>query len=151
MAEELGDLYRHASRRFAEKLWLAERSLGAGGVEGYRMRRVAAADPASGALRVEGGRPSAEVRLMRPDPAGSLGRLRELARALRAKLNGRPPTAGVYLASRHRGHDLFGPAVDEVAILREELGQLPLIGLVTDAEIFDGVIHEASGILVLIG
>lgn len=151
MAEELGDLYRHAGRRFAEKLWLAERSVGAGGMEGYRMRRVAAADPASGALRVEGGRPSAEVRLMRPDPAGSLGRLRELARTLRAKLNGRPPTAGVYLASRHRGHDLFGPAVDEVAILRKELGQLPLIGLVTDAEIFDGVIHEASGILVLIG
>ena len=41
--------------------------------------------------------------------------------------------------------------MDEVAILREELGGLPLIGLVTDAEIFDGVVHEAAGMLVLIG
>lgn len=151
MAEELGDLFRHAGRRFAPKLWLAERSVGAGRAEGYRMRRVAAVDPASGALRVEGGRPGGEVRLMRPDPAGSLGRLRDLARDLRTQLADRLPTAGLYLASRHRGHGLFGPAVDEIAVLREELGQLPLIGLVTDAEIFDGVIHEASGVLVLIG
>ena len=28
---------------------------------------------------------------------------------------------------------------------------MPLIGLVTDAEIFDGVVHEAAGVLVLIG
>jgi hypothetical protein len=41
--------------------------------------------------------------------------------------------------------------VDEVAILRGELGPVPLVGLVTDAEIFDGAVHEASGVLVLIG
>jgi hypothetical protein len=46
---------------------------------------------------------------------------------------------------------MFGPGVDELAVLRRELGALPLIGLVTDAEIFAGVIHEAAGILVLLG
>ena len=46
-----------------------------------------------------------------------------------AKLRGATPVAGIYLASRHRGHGLFGPRVDEIAILREELGSLPLIGL----------------------
>ena len=116
------------------------------------MRRVAAVDRASGALRVEGGRPGAEVRLMRPDPAGSLAR----------RARSRPRCCGPsWPAGRRRpgstwrrataATSLFGPAVDEIAVLREELGQLPLIGLVTDAEIFDGVIHEASGILVLIG
>ena len=35
MADELGDLFRHSGRRFAPKLWLAERSAGAGRVEGY--------------------------------------------------------------------------------------------------------------------
>jgi len=77
--------------------------------------------------------------------------VRDLARDLRARLGHRLPTAGLYLASRYRGHGLFGPAVDEITVLREELGQLPLIGLITDAEIFEGVIHEASGVLVLIG
>jgi small ligand-binding sensory domain FIST len=116
-----------------------------------RMRRIVAVDEARGSLQVDGGRPGAEIRLMRPDPAGSLARVRELARAQLDRLRGRPPVAGVYLASRHRGHGLFGPRVDEIAILREELGRLPLIGLVTDAEIFDGTVHEAAGVLVLIG
>jgi FIST C domain len=102
-------------------------------------------------LWVDGGRPGPEVRLMRPDPAGSLARVRELGRTQLVRLSGAPPVAGIYLASRHRGHGLFGPQVDEIAILREELGAVPLVGMVTDAEIFDGVVHESAGVLVLIG
>ena len=151
LTDELGDLFRHSGRRFAPNLWAAERASCGGGGETMRMRRVAAIDEARGSLLLDGGRPGAELRLMRPDPAGSLGRVRELARAQLARGRGAAPVAGVYFASRHRGHGLFGPQVDEVAILREELGQLPLIGLVTDAEIFDGMVHEAAGILVLIG
>jgi len=150
MTEELGDLFRHSGRRFAPELWISERARGAaGGV--MRMRRIVEVDDARGSLRVEGGRLGAELRLMRPDPAGSLARLRDLAGTLLAKLGGPRPVAGVYFASRHRGRGLFGPGVDEVAILREELGGIPLVGLVTDAEIFDDAVHEASGVLVLIG
>jgi hypothetical protein len=87
---------------------------------------------------------------MRPDPAASLARVGELARSLRAGLKGEA-TAGLYLASCHRGRALFGPGVDELAVLREELGGLPLVGLVTDAEVFGGAVHEAAGVLVLIG
>ena len=60
-------------------------------------------------------------------------------------------TAGIYLASRHRGPALFGPHVDELTILRGELGATPLVGLVTDAEIFGGALHEAAAVLLLIG
>ena len=89
---------------------------------------------------------------MRPDPAGSLAPgARAGPGAACGAVAGRTPVAGIYLASRHRGHGLFGPRVDEIAILREELGPMPLIGLVTDAEIFDGMVHEAAGVLVLIG
>jgi small ligand-binding sensory domain FIST len=151
MSDELGDLFRHAGDRFAPSLWLAERSAASGGAEALRMRRITATDRACGALRLEGARPGAEVRLMRLDPAGSLARLDGLAGATLARLHGRPAIAGIYLASRHRGRGLFGTAVDEIAVLRRELGQLPLIGLVTDAEIFDGAIHEGAGVLVLIG
>jgi hypothetical protein len=151
MGDELGDLFRHAAERFAPDLWLAERSASPAGVEALRMRRVAAVDRERGALRLEGGRLGPEVRLMRPDPASSLARLGDLARAMRARLRDRPPAAGVYLASRHRGAGLFGPGVDEIAVLRQELGQIPLIGLVTDAEIFEGAVHEGAGVLVLIG
>jgi small ligand-binding sensory domain FIST len=150
MTEELGDLFRRAGDRFAPSLWLAEGEEGEGGTP--RVRRVTIADRERGALRVEDGRrvPGA-VRLMRPDPAAALARVVELARTLKAELAAHPITAGIYLASRHRGPALFGPQVDELAVLRAELGATPLIGLVTDAEIFGGALHEASGVLLLIG
>ncbi len=151
LTEELGDLYRHSARRFAPGLWAAERAIGGAGPETLRMRQIVAVDRQRGSLRIDGGRPDTEVRLMRPDPAGSLARVRDLGRDQRARLGGRAPVAGIYLASRHRGHGLFGPQVDEIAILREELGAVPLIGLVTDAEIFDGIVHELAGVLVLLG
>jgi small ligand-binding sensory domain FIST len=150
MTDELGDLFRRSGRRFASELWLSEQA-GDQARGNMRMRRIAEIDEARGALRVEGGRMGTELRLMRPDPAGSLARLRDLAGTLLARVGGRPPVAALYFASRHRGRGLFGPGVDEVAILRAELGPVPLVGLVTDAEIFDGAMHEASGVLVLIG
>jgi hypothetical protein len=149
MGEEMGELFRHAGKRHAGALWLAEPDPTA--CENLRMRRITALDRMRGTLTVSGGRPAPQVHLMRPDPAGSLARVGDLARRLLAGLDGRPPVAGLYLASRHRGGRLFGPGVDELAVLRRELGALPLIGLVTDAEIFAGVIHEAAGILVLLG
>lgn len=150
MTDELGDLFRHSGRRFAPELWVSERADGSAGAV-LRMRRIIAVDESRGAFRVEGGRHGRELRLMRPDPAGSLARLRDLTGDLLARLHGRPPIAALYFASRHRGQGLFGPKVDEVAILRERLGHIPLAGLVTDAEIFDGAMHEAAGVLVLMG
>ena len=153
MADELGDLFRHAGPavRAATCGWPSARRCGEA-CEAMRMRRIAAVDRARGAA-ARRGRP-ARCRGA-PDAAGS-GRVagpgaRARPGAARAAVAGRPPIAGIYLASRHRGHGLFGPAVDEIAILREELGQLPLIGLVTDAEIFDGVDARGVGVLVLIG
>jgi hypothetical protein len=148
LGEELGDLFRYAGRRFTANLWAAERSSEG---EAMRMRKIVSVDEERASLQIDGGRPGAELRLMRPDPAGSLTRVRDLARAQLARCRGQAPFAGVYLASRHRGHGLFGPRVAEIAVLREELGTIPLVGLVTDAEIFDGLVHEAAGILVLIG
>jgi small ligand-binding sensory domain FIST len=149
MAAELGDLFRHAGERVARSLWLAEAVSAAGATS--RVRRVSLADPEQGALRVEGGRIEGEVRLMRPDPPAALERLGALARRLRDELRPGGLSAGIYLASRFRGRGLFGPTVSELALLRQELGGVPLIGLVTDAEIFAGGLHEGAGILVLIG
>jgi small ligand-binding sensory domain FIST len=148
LTEELGDLFRVAGERFAPSLWLADEALAS---DVPQVRRVTVADPVRGALRVAGPRLEGKVRLMRPDPAASLRQLSELARDLRARLGGREVTAGIYLASRHRGPRLFGPGVDELAVLRSELGGTPLVGLVTDAEIYRGALHETAGVLMLIG
>ena len=152
MAEELGDLFRRAGERFARRLWLGE-AAPEGSPDGpWRARRVTVADAAQGSLRVvDGGRVDGPVRLMRPDPAAARARVGALARGLRRQLGADPVSAGLYLASRYRGRELFGPGADELALLRRELGGTPLIGLVTDAEIFAGGVHEGAGVLVLIG
>lgn len=149
MAEELGELYRHGGSRAARQLWLADGATSA--TASGRLRRVTVADGASGSLRVDGGRVDGPVRLMRPDPAASLARIGGLARELRDRLDGHRPACGLYLASRFRSPGLFGPGVSELDVLRAELGHVPLIGLVTDAEIFADSLHEGAGILVLLG
>lgn len=148
MGEEMGELFRRGGERAVRGLWLGEVGPDGGSL---RARRAGIADAASGSLRVAGGRIEGRVQLLRPDPAAALARLGELARELRGQLGGRPAGAGLYLASRHRGRSLFGPGVDELDLLRRELGGAPLIGLVTDAELFAGELHEGAGVLVLIG
>ncbi|MFO1073713.1 MAG: FIST N-terminal domain-containing protein [Geminicoccaceae bacterium] len=149
MTEELGELFRHGGSRAARQLWLADGV--ASETVPWRVRRISAVDEDSGSLRVDGGRLDGPVRLMRPDPAGSLARIGALARDLRSRLEGREVACGLYLTSRFRSPGLFGPGVSELAVLRAELGGVPLIGLVTDAEIFAGCLHEGAGILVLLG
>ena len=99
LTDELGDLFRHSGRRFAPNLWAAERSSCGAGGETMRMRRIVAVDEARGSLLLDGGRPGAELRLMRPDPAGSLGRVRELARVQLGRV-AEPPRSPASISPR---------------------------------------------------
>ena len=124
MTEELGDLFRHSGPA------VRARALGgrararrvAGGVHAHAADRRGRRRPR---LAAGGGRPAR--RRAAADAAGP----RRLAGARARSRPGpcspgwaaRVPMAGIYLASRHRGHGLFGPGVDEIAILREELGR----------------------------
>ena len=150
LTDELGDLFRHSGRRFAPNLWAAERSSCGAGGETMRMRRIVAVDEARGSLLLDGGRPGAELRLMRPDPPARWAGCASLPGCSWGVVAA-PPRSPASISPRAIvGMACSGRSVDEIAILREELGPMPLIGLVTDAEIYDGMVHEAAGVLVLI-
>lgn len=54
---------------------------------------------------------------------------------VRVRLANAPPRFGLYFNAASRGRRLFGTAHHDVTLIREALGEFPLVGCVTDAEI----------------
>ncbi|MFN7834696.1 MAG: FIST N-terminal domain-containing protein [Burkholderiaceae bacterium] len=59
------------------------------------------------------------------------------------------PRGALYIACRNRGAKLFGQQGQELQIIREQLGDLPLIGFFANGEIYQSRLYRNSGVLVL--
>ena len=77
--------------------------------------------------------------------------LRRMARqaGARAHRNG-PIRAGLYVSCVARGPNMFGPESGELATIREELGDFPLIGFYANGEICNDRLYGYTGVLTLI-
>lgn len=53
----------------------------------------------------------------------------------------------IYMSSKGRGSELFGSDDAELKLLRHALGPVPLIGLVTEAQLMDARVHQLAGVL----
>ncbi|WP_028989513.1 FIST C-terminal domain-containing protein [Thermithiobacillus tepidarius DSM 3134] len=70
--------------------------------------------------------------------------LAELKRELRA-----PPRGGVYYSCLGRGAGLFGPDSVELKLIREQLGDFPLVGFFANGEISHDRLYGYTGVLTL--
>lgn len=61
----------------------------------------------------------------------------------------RQPRGAVYVLCNGRGANLFGHQGAELQILREQLGDIPLIGFFANGEIFNGALYGYTGVLIL--
>ena len=115
----------------------------------YVVRNLIGIDPARGWLAVAGeitvGEPMLFVR--RDRDAAERDLVRMLA-GLRRRLSG-PPRAGLYFSCIARGRNLFGPNSAELAIIRRELGDVPLAGLFCNGEISRDRLYSYTGVLAL--
>ena len=59
------------------------------------------------------------------------------------------PKAGVYFSCVARGPHLFGPESQELKLLREELGDLPLVGFYANGEISNNRLYGYTGVVAL--
>ena len=59
------------------------------------------------------------------------------------------PRGAVYVACNGRGASLFGQQGVELQIVREQLGDIPLIGFSANGEIFNGALYGYTGVLTL--
>jgi small ligand-binding sensory domain FIST len=60
-----------------------------------------------------------------------------------------PPRAGVYFSCIARGPNLFGPESEELKLVRDALGDLPLVGFYANGEISNDRLYAYTGVLAL--
>lgn len=85
-----------------------------------------------------------DARAARRDLVGMVTSLRDGIESEGLKIKG-----GVYFTCMARGETLAGQLDEETAVLRENLGDIPLIGLAGNGEIAGRHLHSYSGVLTL--
>jgi small ligand-binding sensory domain FIST len=115
----------------------------------YLVRNLMAIDPSQGWL-VLGAEvsPGDPIVFCRRDPESAKQDLARMVKQLAGRLPG-PPKAGVYVSCVARGVSLFGDEGVEATVIRETLGEFPLIGFFANGEISRDRLYGHTGILTL--
>jgi small ligand-binding sensory domain FIST len=115
----------------------------------YLVRNLMAIDPSQGWIvlgaEVSAGDP---ILFCRRDPESAKQDLARMVKQLAGRLSG-PPRGGVYVSCVARGVSLFGDEGVEAAVIRETLGDFPLIGFFANGEISRDRLYGHTGILTL--
>ncbi len=89
-----------------------------------------------------------ELMFCRRDEAAAREDLARMLAHLRSRLKGLP-RGGVYVSCLGRGANLFGDESEELALIRDQLGDFPLIGFYANGEIFRDRLYGYTGVLIL--
>jgi small ligand-binding sensory domain FIST len=115
----------------------------------YLVRNLMAIDPGRGWLvlgaEIAAGDP---IVFCRRDPESARRDMVRMVSQLAGRLSG-PPKAGIYVSCVARGAALFGEAGVETALIREGLGEFPLIGFFANGEISRDRLYGHTGVLTL--
>jgi small ligand-binding sensory domain FIST len=115
----------------------------------YLVRNLMAIDPRQGwvVLGAEVA-PGDQILFCRRDPDSARADLDRMLRQLQRRLPG-PPKAGIYVSCIARGAALFGEKGVEGGLIRETLGDFPLIGFFANGEISRDRLYGHTGVLTL--
>jgi small ligand-binding sensory domain FIST len=115
----------------------------------YLVRNLLAIDPERGWL-VLGAEIAAgdAIVFCRRDPDSARQDMGRMLGQLGARLS-EPPKAGIYVSCVARGAALFGEAGAETALIRDALGDFPLIGFFANGEISRDRLYGHTGVLTL--
>lgn len=113
------------------------------------VRPIAGFERGSGAI-VLGERllPGSRLAFCRLDRAAASDDLVRMLASIRTGLY-HPPRGALYFSCAGRGEGLFGGASHELGIIRDALGEVPLVGFFGSGEIFRDRIHQYGGVLTL--
>jgi small ligand-binding sensory domain FIST len=115
----------------------------------YLVRNLMAIDPGRGWVVVGAEIATGDqIMFCRRDPESARRDMVRMVRQLAARLDG-PPKAGVYVSCVARGANLFGEPGVETRLIRETLGDFPLIGFFANGEISRDRLYGHTGVLTL--
>jgi small ligand-binding sensory domain FIST len=115
----------------------------------YMVRNLIGIDPDHGWLTI--GEPISvgdRVMFVRRDPRTAEYDLKVSLAKLKKRLSG-PPRGGVYFSCVARGPGMFGAAGNEMALIQDQLGDIPLVGFFCGGEISNARIYGYTGVLAL--
>ena len=115
----------------------------------YLVRNLMAIDPGHGwvVLGAEVA-PGDQIVFCRRDPDSARTDLTRMLKQLGNRLPG-PPKAGIYVSCIARGAALFGEPGVETGLIRETLGDFPLVGFFANGEISRDRLYGHTGVLTL--
>jgi len=115
----------------------------------YLVRNLMAIDPRQGWI-VLGAEvsPGDPILFCRRDPESAKKDLGRMLNQLKGRLPG-PPKAGIYVSCIARGAALFGEPGIEGGLIREVLGDFPLVGFFANGEISRDRLYGHTGVLTL--
>ncbi|NIA71064.1 histidine kinase [Pelagibius litoralis] len=93
--------------------------------------------------------PGDRVGFCRRDHASARGDLKRMLEGLRERA-GSAPRAGLYYSCVARGRHLFGPHSEELQLIRETFGDIPLTGFFANGEISNNRLYGYTGVLTLL-
>jgi len=115
----------------------------------YLVRNLMAIDPRQGWIVVGAEvAPGDQILFCRRDPDSARADMTRMLTQLKGRLPG-PPKAGVYVSCIARGAALFGEEGVETGLIRETLGDFPLIGFFANGEISRDRLYGHTGVLTL--
>ncbi len=146
---EAGDIIARDLARAAGYIHVAQPIEGSDQPD-YVVRGLLAIDPGHGWLAI-GDELAVGERLLfvRRDPGAAQKDLQRMLDGLARRLDGRPIWGGVYVSCVARGPHLFGEAGRESEMIRETLGDFPLVGFSASGEICHDRLYNFTGVLAL--
>lgn len=115
----------------------------------YMVRDLTGIDPERGWLAVgEEINAGDRVMFVRRDPKSATDDLESMIGNLKRRLPG-PPRGGIYFSCVGRGPNMFGKEGVEMSMIRDQLGDFPLVGFFGNGEICNNRLYGYTGVLAL--
>lgn len=148
MKEEIGEVLARDLRRAAGYIFVGLPVRGSDTGD-YLVRNILGVDPQNNLVAIgEYVEPGDELLFCRRDQQTAEDDLKRMLAAIRAQLNA-PARGAVYYSCLGRGQHMFGTPNRELGLIREALGETPLVGFFANGEISHDRLYGYTGVLTL--
>ena len=150
MKAEIGEVLARDLRRAAGYIFVGLPVRGSDTGD-YLVRNILGVDPQNHLVAVgETVEPGDELLFCRRDQQSAEDDLQRMLAAIGAQLNA-PIRGGVYYSCLGRGQHMFGAQNREMELIRDTLGDFPLVGFFANGEISHNRLYGYTGVLTLFG
>ncbi|WP_119302390.1 FIST signal transduction protein [Dongia deserti] len=146
--EEIGEMLARNLERCANFIYAAL-PVGGSDTGDYLVRNLMGIDPNKGWIAIGDQIESGDgIMFTKRDRSTANADLVKMLESVKKRI-ARPIQGGLYFSCLSRGHNLFGDAGTEMAILRDHLGDIPLAGFFANGEISHRRLYGHTGVLAL--